>query len=68
MLTLANRRLIGPPLSGATPNKAQRTAGFASRPENEADRMGSAFATIHRSIHAPATAASWAAPATEVGT
>lgn len=68
MSTLANRRLIGPPLNGAMPDKAQRTAGFESRPGNEASRMESAFATIPGSIRAPATAASWAAPARRVGT
>lgn len=68
MLTLANRRLIGPPLNPATPDKAHRTARADSGPGKEASRMESACATIPRSIHAPATAASWAAPATEVGT
>lgn len=68
MSTLANRRLIGPPLNGAMPDKAQRTAGFESRPENEASPIGSAVPTIPGSIRAPATAASWAAPATRIGT
>lgn len=68
MLTLANRRPIGQPMIGAPPNKAQRTDGCESRPGNKASRMESAVPTIPRSIHAPATAASWAAPATEVGT
>ena len=68
MSTLANRRLIGQPLIGAMPDKAQRTAGFKSRPGNEANRMERAGEGPARSIHAPATAASWAAPATEVGT
>ena len=68
MLTLANRRLIGPPLNGAIPNKAQRTAGLGSGPGKKASSMESAGATIATSIHAPATAANWAAPATRVGT
>ena len=68
MLTLANRRLIGPPLNGAMPDKAQRTAGFGSGPGKEASRMESACATVPRSIHAPATAANWAELATRVST
>ena len=68
MLTLANRRLIGPPLTGATPDKAQRTGGFDSTPGKEASSMESACATVPRSIRAPATVASWAAPATRIGT
>ena len=68
MLTLANRRFVGQALIGAMPNRAQRTAGFDSRPGNKANRMESAVATVPRSIHVPATAASWAAPATRVGT
>ena len=68
MLTLAYRRLVGPQLIGAIPNRAQRTAGFDSRPGKEAKRMESAVATVPRSIHVPATAASWAAPATRIAT
>ena len=68
MSTLANRRLIGPRLNGAMLNQAHRTARADSGPGKEASPIGSAVPTIPRSIHAPATAASWAAPATEVGT
>ena len=68
MLTLANRRLVGPPLNGAMLSKPLRTAGFDSRPGNDANRMESAATTLPRSIHAPATAASWAAPAIRIGT
>ena len=68
MLTLANRRPIGVPLNGAMPDKAQRTDGCESRPGKEANRMERAGAGPARSIHVPATAASWAAPATRIGT
>ena len=65
MLTLANRRLIGPPLNRAMPNKTQRAD---SGPGKEASSMESFHATIPRSIRAPATAASWAELATSVST
>lgn len=65
MSTLVNRRLVGQPLIGAMPNNTQRTD---SGPGKEASSMESSHATIPRSIHAPATVANWAAPATEVGT
>jgi hypothetical protein len=68
MPTLANRRFDGQPLIGAMLNNAQRTAGFDSRPGKEANRMESACASVPRSIHVPATGASWAAPATRIGT
>ena len=68
MLSLANRRLVGPALNGGTLNKVQRTDGFESRPGKAASRMESAVATIPRPIRAPVTAASWAAPARRVGT
>ena len=40
MLTLANRRLIGPPLNGAMANKSQRTARSRQRASDRSKQYG----------------------------